>query len=99
MIAFDAVQAEIPARATSDDLREHCTREALRIWTSYAKDHPAAPGAALMPLLLEDYRVDADLLFVGMNPSFSPEAVERILHRDPGRQARSQHLLRMGHGM
>jgi hypothetical protein len=41
-----------------------------------------APGAALMPLLLEDYRVEADLLFVGMNPSFSPDDVERILHRE-----------------
>ncbi|TPG21383.1 hypothetical protein [Variovorax guangxiensis] len=32
-----------------------------------------------MPLLLEDYLVSADLLFVGMNPSFSRQAVEKIL--------------------
>lgn len=31
-----------------------------------------------MPLLLDDYPVGADILFVGMNPSFSEGAVRRI---------------------
>ena len=32
----------------------------------------------LMPLLLDDYQIGADILFVGMNPSFSQRAVQRI---------------------
>lgn len=70
-----------PALARTE-LREHCKREAIRIWRDHAGSHGGAPGAALMPLLLEDYEVGADLLFVGMNPSFSPETVKGILHRE-----------------
>jgi len=33
---------------------------------------------ALMPLLLDDYHIGTDILFVGMNPSFSQGAVRRI---------------------
>lgn len=59
-------------------LQQHCTREALRIWRVYAHQHPHAPGMALMPLLLDDYHIGVDILFVGMNPSFSQGAVRRI---------------------
>jgi hypothetical protein len=70
---------------TPAELRQHCTREALRIWRQHAANHSGAPGAALMPLLLEDYHVGAELLFVGMNPSFSSDAVKAVLHREfPG---------------
>lgn len=63
---------------SSAALSEHCTREALRIWSQYAHQHRRLPGMNLMPLLLDDYRVGADVLFIGMNPSFSPGAVQRI---------------------
>lgn len=59
-------------------LQEHCTREALRIWRVYAHQYPQAPGMTLMPLLLDEYRIGVDILFVGMNPSFSQGAVRRI---------------------
>ena len=65
---------------TPTELREDCTREAIRIWRDYAGRHRGAPGAGLIPLLLEDYGVGAELLFVGSNPSFSPNMVESILH-------------------
>lgn len=64
---------------TPTELREHCTRSAIQIWRQHSGNHAGGPGAALMPLLLEKYSVGADLLFVGMNPSFSQLAVERIL--------------------
>ncbi len=62
----------------AETLREYCTREALRIWREYAHQHPKAPGMGLMPLLLDNYQVGADIVFVGMNPSFAQGAVQRI---------------------
>jgi hypothetical protein len=79
------VHLETFDEAASLMLQEHCTRNALRIWERHAKDHQGAPGSALMPLLLDDYKVGSELLFVGMNPSFSLNAIRRILDAEfPG---------------
>lgn len=66
---------------TSEQLRDYCTRTALQIWRDHAEQHAGKPGASLMPLLLGDYQVGADLLIVGMNPSFSEDPVEGILRK------------------
>ena len=66
---------------TSIELCKHCTDKAIEIWRKQSVEDAPLPGAALMPLLLPimNYVVGTDLLFVGMNPSFSLPTVEKIM--------------------
>lgn len=54
--------------------------EARRIWSEHAEAGRSLPGMKLFPIQRPQFTPDADLVFVGMNPSFARES-RRELHR------------------
>ncbi|RYZ83991.1 MAG: hypothetical protein EOP04_18885 [Proteobacteria bacterium] len=43
----------------------------LEIWKTHAEINRSLPGIALFPMQRADLKINPDLLFIGMNPSFS----------------------------
>ena len=64
---------------TAEELQQLRNSEALAIWREHDSDFKSSPGRALMPLLAEKFVPNADLLFVGMNPSFSRESLKKLV--------------------